>query len=258
MLKQISSPIVYLILRLVGIECNLEEVKKGKYFPVENDTNGVGSLKKKYIKGSKIDGEIILKELKDRYSDLENRRNQLTNKGQAMLTIGGLMVPLFVYVISLTSSLLFQILSIILLFILLLLLIHLNRITTFAIPIVDKDNLKSTNKDDFYRELSWDYYRCFEHNNYVLDYLIDVLKGSYRVLMLTVIVVSISYVVMLNSTVTKNSEDRANYIISNSCDCSDEANPQIKTPNQHRTPNENEHLLNPTIQPDSTDSSKLK
>ena len=271
MLKQLPIYLVFWILRSVGIECEFEEVKKGKYFPIEGDNNSPESLEEESVLNSQIDGKIILDELKERYGDLEHRRDQLTSKGQAMLTIGGLMVPLFVYVMSLTDSLLYQLFSLFFLLVLIVLLIHLNRITIVSIPIVDNGHLEATDKDKFYRGLAWDYYKSFEYNNYVIDYLIDVLRASYRVLMLTVIIISATYVVTLNTKNNNETEVKASYTILNSCECpvpmlpqdvstdeSELGEPTIEAPDLNEPPkvNENGSENNQSMMPDTADTNR--
>lgn len=188
-MNYILHGLIFCLLRLVFVESEFKEVRKGAY-----KKNGE-ELKRKDFLESNINNSVLIEHSRELYQEEEKRKEQLFSKSETLLTICGLILPIIAYLTTLKLNVYLLIISILLILVTFILNIQIQRISTFRKPVIDKALLSKEKKSDqLIKAIAFDYYSSSFNNSFVIDYLADLLRASYRYLVISIIYIFSLYI----------------------------------------------------------------
>jgi Collagen triple helix repeat (20 copies) len=190
MIKQLLDYIHWACLRLVFIDCNVEDVRRFSYdyrMEVAYDVRAP-------TKPSTSQLELA----KSLYVEENGRSASVFDKAKTVLTLAGILFPV-ILAVTVQRPLLIQGWSLVLVcFSLVVLVVNLFLLTvllsvrTYSRPALDKDTLQD-DEAAHQREILVSYWTAMERNAATNNFLVDVFKATQRYLLLALLLISIAW-----------------------------------------------------------------
>jgi len=193
--RDLLFSIIYLSMRLYGLEITFEEVKQGKYSNSDDS--------KQYLNVENTDNlDYLLTATKESFEESKRRLDKIMEKSKSLITICSLMIPLIAILFSnwLDCKNLFikagMALSIFTLFLTILLIIHLSEIKPRMQPIIDQ-NMAVSDENKFKKERIKDFHQSTYNNEKRTDYIADVYKTASLFFMVSLVIIMSLFVFLI-------------------------------------------------------------